>query len=140
MDPGQPTCCWYTDEGPQMKVTFEDRRLERIREKVEAGERLSYDDGLNMFRSNDLLALGYMADIVGASGSTVTSPNSTSIRPTFCVAQCRLCAFGKQKKDPTPTRCRSSHPGTESTLINNFYTANSKYRSPVVKRAQQKAL
>jgi aminodeoxyfutalosine synthase len=43
---------------------FEDRRLWPIREKVEAGERLSYDDGLSLYRSNDLLALGYMANRV----------------------------------------------------------------------------
>jgi aminodeoxyfutalosine synthase len=87
-----------------MKVTFEDRRLERIREKVEAGERLSYDDGVAMFRSPDLLALGYMANIVRERlhGDVTYFNVNRHINPTdVCVAQCRLCAFGKQKKDPT---------------------------------------
>ena len=87
-----------------MKVTFEDRRLERIREKVEAGERLSYDDGVAMFRSSDLLALGYMANIVRERlhGDVTYFNVNRHINPTdVCVAQCRLCAFGKQKKDPT---------------------------------------
>jgi aminodeoxyfutalosine synthase len=87
-----------------MKVTFEDRRLERIREKVEAGERLSYDDGVTMFRSSDLLGLGYMANIVRERlhGDITYFNVNRHINPTdVCVAQCRLCAFGKQKKDPT---------------------------------------
>jgi aminodeoxyfutalosine synthase len=87
-----------------MKVTFEDRRLERIREKAEAGERLSYDDGVTMFRSSDLLALGYMANLVRERlhGDVTYFNVNRHINPTdVCVAQCRLCAFGKQKKDPT---------------------------------------
>ena len=49
----------------ECRSRFEDRRLKPIREKVEAGERLSYDDGLALYRStDDLLALGYMANIV----------------------------------------------------------------------------
>jgi len=87
-----------------MKVTFEDRRLEHIREKVEAGERLSYDDGVTLFRSSDLLALGYMANIVRERlhGDVTYFNVNRHINPTdVCVAQCRLCAFGKQKKDPT---------------------------------------
>ena len=41
-----------------MNVHIEDRRLLSIREKVEAGERLSYDDGVDLYRTADLLALG----------------------------------------------------------------------------------
>ena len=32
--------------------------------KVEAGERLSYDDGVRMFRSRELMAVGAMANLV----------------------------------------------------------------------------
>jgi aminodeoxyfutalosine synthase len=87
-----------------MKLTFEDRRLESIREKVEAGQRLSYDDGVALYRSSDLLALGYMANIVRERmhGDVTYFNVNRHINPTdVCVAQCRLCAFGKQKKDPT---------------------------------------
>ena len=87
-----------------MKVTFEDRRLEGIREKVEAGQRLSYDDGLALYRSNDLLALGYLANIVRERmhGDVTYFNVNRHINPTdVCVASCRLCAFGKQKRDPT---------------------------------------
>src|SRR5580700_800731 len=86
-----------------MKVTFEDRRLEAIREKVEAGERLSYEDGVALYRSSDLLALGYMANIVRERmhGDITYFNVNRHINPTdVCVASCRLCAFGKQKRDP----------------------------------------
>jgi aminodeoxyfutalosine synthase len=86
-----------------MKVIIEDRRLEPIREKVEAGERLSFDDGLTLFRSHDLLALGYLANIVRERrhGDLTYFNVNRHINPTdVCVASCRLCAFGKQKRDP----------------------------------------
>ena len=88
-----------------MKVQFEDRRLLPVREKVEAGERLSYDDGIQLYRSNDLLALGYMANLVRERlhGDVTYFNVNRHINPTdVCVASCRLCAFGKQKRDPEP--------------------------------------
>ena len=87
-----------------MNVIFEDRRLEAIRAKVEAGERLSSDDGVALYRSSDLLALGYMANLVRERlhGDVTYYNVNRHINPTdVCVASCRLCAFGKQKRDPT---------------------------------------
>jgi aminodeoxyfutalosine synthase len=86
-----------------MNVSFEDRRLEAIREKVDAGQRLSYEDGLALYRTSDLLALGYMANIVRERmhGDVTYFNVNRHINPTdVCVASCRLCAFGKQKRDP----------------------------------------
>src|SRR6202789_2157807 len=83
--------------------TFEDRRLLPLREKVEAGERLSYDDGLALYRSGDVLALGYLANVVRERkhGDVTYFNVNRHINPTdVCVASCRLCAFGKQKRDP----------------------------------------
>ena len=83
--------------------TFDDRSLQPIREKVEAGERLSYDDGLALYRSGDLLALGYLANLVRERkhGDVTYFNVNRHINPTdVCVASCRLCAFGKQKRDP----------------------------------------
>jgi aminodeoxyfutalosine synthase len=82
---------------------IEDRRLKAIYEKVEARERLSYDDGVTMYRSGDLLALGYMANLVRERkhGDTTYFNVNRHINPTdVCVASCRLCAFGKRAKDP----------------------------------------
>src|SRR5258708_40108821 len=86
-----------------MQVVFDDSRLKPILEKVEAGVRLSYDDGIAMYRTPDILALGYMANLVRERlhGSTTYFNVNRHINPTdVCVASCRLCAFGKRAKDP----------------------------------------
>ncbi|HIP82803.1 MAG TPA: aminofutalosine synthase MqnE, partial [Desulfocapsa sulfexigens] len=47
-----------------MKNFIEKAGFGDILEKVEAGERLSCDDGIRLYNSNDILSLGYMANIV----------------------------------------------------------------------------
>jgi aminodeoxyfutalosine synthase len=82
---------------------FEDRRLQPVLEKLEAGERLGFDDCVTMFRSPDLLALGYMANSVRERmhGNLTYFNVNRHINPTdVCVASCRLCAFGKKARDP----------------------------------------
>jgi aminodeoxyfutalosine synthase len=82
---------------------FEDTRLNAIREKVEAGVRLGFDDGVAMYRSPDLLAVGWMANLIRErKHANVTYFNvNRHINPTdVCVASCRLCAFGKRVRDP----------------------------------------
>ena len=83
---------------------FDDKRLLPILDKVLAQKRLSFDDGVALYRSTDLLALGYMANVVRERlHRDVTYFNvNRHINPTdVCVASCRLCAFGKRAKDPT---------------------------------------
>ena len=41
-----------------------DRQLEPIREKVMSGRRLDFDDGVALYRTHDLLALGRLANHV----------------------------------------------------------------------------
>jgi aminodeoxyfutalosine synthase len=84
-------------------IEIEDSRLRPIWEKVSAGARLSYEDGVTMFRSSDILALGSMANTVRERlhGDTTYFNVNRHINPTdVCVASCRLCAFGKKAKDP----------------------------------------
>src|SRR5579862_5624700 len=84
-------------------VSFEDARLEPIRRKVEACERLSFEDGVTLYRSPDLLGVGWMANLVRERlhGNTTFYNVNRHINPTdVCVASCRLCAFGKRAKDP----------------------------------------
>ena len=86
-----------------MPVTFEDRRLLPIREKVEAGERLSYEDGVALYRSGDMLALGHMANLVRERmhGDTTYFNVNRHINPTnVCLAHCKLCAFGRDPNAP----------------------------------------
>ncbi len=82
---------------------FEDRRLAEILARVEAGERLGFEDGLTLYRTPDLLGVGYIANRVRERlhGNVTYFNVNRHINPTdVCVASCRLCAFGKRPKDP----------------------------------------
>ncbi len=71
-------------------------RLEAIREKVEAGQRLSFDDGIALEESNDLFAIGTMANLVREryNGNFGYYNVNTHINPTnVCVYKCDFCAF-----------------------------------------------
>src|SRR6266446_4488407 len=86
-----------------MIPVFDDPRLLPIRDKVEAAERLTYEDGLTPYRSPDLLGVGWMANLVRERlhGNKTFFNVNRHINPTdVCVASCKLCAFGKQKRDP----------------------------------------
>ncbi len=86
-----------------MPFLVDDRRLETILRKVGAGERLSFDDGVLLYRTPDILTLGYMANVVRERlhGNVTYFNVNRHINPTdVCVASCRLCAFGKKARDP----------------------------------------
>jgi aminodeoxyfutalosine synthase len=74
----------------------ESSRLPSIREKVEAGERLSFEDGLALEGSNDLFALGSMANLVREriNGNDAYYNVNMHLNPTnVCVFTCDFCAF-----------------------------------------------
>ena len=78
----------------------DDARLDRIAEKVLASERLSFEDGLTLYRTTDILAVGWLANHVRERmwGDTTFFNVNRHINPTnVCVAACRLCAFGRKK-------------------------------------------
>jgi len=71
-----------------------------ILEKVEAGHRLSLDDGLQLYHSHDILALGYLADIVRTrlNGDRAYFIYNQHINySNICTNLCKFCAFGKEK-------------------------------------------
>src|ERR1035438_4240309 len=89
-----------------MQVVFDDSRLNPIRDKVEAGGRLSFEDGVTLYRTSDILSVGYMANLVRERlhGSKTYFNVNRHINPTdVCVASCRLCALGNSPTRP-PTR------------------------------------
>ncbi len=86
-----------------MQPIIDDQSLKPILEKVQAGQRLSFDDGVRLYRSPDLLTVGYMANLVRERmhGNVTYFNVNRHINPTdVCVASCRLCAFGKRARDP----------------------------------------
>ena len=79
-----------------------DPSLQSIAEKVQAGQRLNFDDGVALYRSGDILAVGWLANFVREKlhGDVAYFNVNRHINPTnVCVASCRLCAFGKKKGD-----------------------------------------
>ena len=86
-----------------MNPVFDDPRLLPIREKVAAQERLSEQDGLTLYRTPDILGVGWLANVVRERmhGDKTYFNVNRHINPTdVCVASCRLCAFGKKARDP----------------------------------------
>jgi aminodeoxyfutalosine synthase len=85
------------------ELTITDQRLKPIADKVLAGERLSMDDGIALYRSPDLLAVGWLANHVREKrhGNITYYNVNRHINPTnVCVAHCKLCAFGRDANAP----------------------------------------
>jgi aminodeoxyfutalosine synthase len=81
----------------------DDAALQPIATKVLRGERLSFADGVTLYRSSDILAVGWLANWVREKlhGDTAYFNVNRHINPTnVCVAACRLCAFGRKKDVP----------------------------------------
>ncbi len=82
---------------------LEDSGIEPIAEKVLAGARLNFAEGVTLFESNDLLATGYLANLVREKlhGKRTYFNVNRHINPTnACVASCKLCAFGRKPDAP----------------------------------------
>src|SRR6202453_3878283 len=78
----------------------DDAALLPIAAKVQQGERLSFDDGVALYRSGDILAVGWLANLVRERmhGDIAYFNVNRHINPTnVCMASCRLCAFGRKK-------------------------------------------
>src|SRR5437667_6916478 len=76
--------------------------LDPIREKVESGERLDFDDGVALLESDDLLALGELADLarrVRGGGDEVYFVQNLYLNQTnVCRVKCKFCAFAVTQK------------------------------------------
>ena len=80
-----------------------DTALEPVREKVLAGRRLSFEDGLALYRTHDLLGLGRLANHVREvrHGDAAYFVWNTHVNHTnVCVATCDFCAFAARKGEP----------------------------------------
>ena len=85
------------------ELIITDSLLRPIAAKVLSGERLNNDDGIALYRSRDLLAVGWLANHVREKrhGNITYYNVNRHINPTnVCVAHCRLCAFGRDPSAP----------------------------------------
>jgi aminodeoxyfutalosine synthase len=79
-----------------MVVLSSDACLAAIREKVDAGQRLTFDDGVFLYDRADLFTLGELANIVRErkNGNFAYYNVNEHLNPTnVCVYRCTFCAF-----------------------------------------------
>lgn len=80
-----------------------DRNLCLIADKVNSEERLSFDDGVALFETDDLPALGRLADTIRRRkhGRTTFFNVNRHFNPTnVCYADCKFCGFYRTPRQP----------------------------------------
>jgi len=71
-------------------------RLRDVYDRVESGERLTFEDGVRLFRSRELMAIGAMANRVRERrhGDLTYFVRNMHLNPTnVCTVDCRFCGF-----------------------------------------------
>lgn len=77
--------------------------LKLIAQKIDAGTRLDFEDGVALMKSDDLLTVGRLADEVRKrmSGDRVFYARVLYLNPTnVCITYCKFCAFYRKPGDP----------------------------------------
>jgi aminodeoxyfutalosine synthase len=77
-------------------IRFRDTLLQPLWQKIQAGDRLSLEEGRILFQTSDLISLGKMAHVVqkNRSGDAVYFVLNQKIEPTnVCVLSCKFCNF-----------------------------------------------
>jgi aminodeoxyfutalosine synthase len=110
--------------------------LADIAHKVEARERLTPDEGLRLFETPDLLALGWLAnrDRERRHGARTYFNHNLRLEATnVCEASCLFCAFARLKPGDTGAytmspeqvfeklRARAGEPLTEIHIVNGLH-------------------
>jgi aminodeoxyfutalosine synthase len=110
--------------------------LSDIAEKVEARERLSFEDGVALFHSTDLLALGWIANRERErrhGARTFFNHNLRLEATNVCEASCLFCSFARLKEGMPGShtmsveqilgklRQRAAEPVTEVHIVNGLH-------------------
>jgi aminodeoxyfutalosine synthase len=87
----------------QMSATSPRAGLKDITEKIDAQERLSFDDGVALFQSDDLLAVGALANRVRErinGDRTYYNVNRHMNYTNVCISDCAFCGFYRRVRHP----------------------------------------
>ena len=110
--------------------------LGAIADKLDAGERLSFDDGVRLFDCPDLLTLGWLANREREkrhAGRTYYNFNIRLEATNVCVASCLFCSFARLRPGDSGSytmsleqawdklRERSHQPLTEIHVVNGLH-------------------
>ncbi len=93
------------DSGAQVKIespVFENSfgDLDDVYRKVKAGERLSREDGIRLYNTDNLLVLGYLANMVREK---INGPNTYFVKnyvlnyTNICELDCKFCSFYRKE-------------------------------------------
>ena len=85
-----------------MNKLIERSELRDIYEKVDAGQRINEDDCLRLYRSQDLAAIGVMANVVRErkNGNAAYYILNRHINySNICILDCDFCAFYRRRRD-----------------------------------------
>ena len=104
-----------------------DPSLAPLADKVEAGERLSFDDGVALFRSNDITGIGHLADSVNRAkhGDRVMFAANQHINPTnICILRktCVFCSYARLPKEEGAYRYSMEQVWEEAATANSTLT------------------
>ncbi len=94
--------CYWEAIALTLITTHPDRQMADIADKVRNGERLSLEDGVFLYRSDDLLTIGQLANEVNLrkNGKKVYFIENMSLYFTnVCEAHCAFCNFRKDEGD-----------------------------------------
>jgi aminodeoxyfutalosine synthase len=86
-----------------MTQLYAEACLSSIRDKVEAGQRLSFEEGLFLYEQADLFTLSELANVVRErkNGNFAYYNVNAHLNPTnVCVYRCTFCAFRADLKSP----------------------------------------
>jgi aminodeoxyfutalosine synthase len=110
--------------------------LRPIAEKLDAGERLDFDDGVRLFECPDSLALGYLANRERERRHGARTYYNFNIRleaTNVCVASCLFCSFARLRPGDAGSytmsleqawdklRQRAHQPLTEVHVVNGLH-------------------
>lgn len=105
--------------------------LANIRKKVLAGKRLTEDDALELFKSDDIFLLAALASHVAENKNSRKAyfVRNRHINPTnICVNRCRFCAFSRSKGQ------EGAYELTIKEIIRKLKEGQGKHKSPHASR------
>jgi aminodeoxyfutalosine synthase len=100
--------------------------LERIKDKVLSGRRLSRDEALELFETDNMFSLGELASYVAENKNDkkIYFIRNRHINPTnICVNRCRFCAFSRSKGE------EGAYELTIDEIISKIRTQNTEHRT-----------
>ena len=119
-----------------MRERLRSAGLADIADKVEARQRLSFDDGVRLFETPDLLALGWLANRERErrhGAKTFFNHNLRLEATNVCEASCLFCSFARLKEGMPGAhtasveqildrlRARATEPLTEVHMVNGLH-------------------